>query len=687
MTQNDATTSEDTTSDDRRTEDGCFLLEEIYSFCELVTTVGAHAASSQETAAPAKARIEGSVMEWGSIWDVEIILTVEELRAASGEYVEELITCFFEKSMEKKPEFVRKTAELFVDLFKKEVVGAAVFEKSLCSFMEVIEDVSIDVPDVYKRTGTFLGRLVSAGVVKISALPEIFMPLTDSPAMKPPGPKLLAETLINIRETDGTEVLEGLVSSSSSASGSGSDESLSSVGVVDWKLFWPADKRNDDAVAEWIIQHDLFVLDPTLKIVKGLKGRFGKEGVENPPSLLAYWETCLQWVTEAVTTKNLTLRPDCEERVVQTILDFVIPKLAEVTSWLDVAAPLEYKPPKDTSYEGSGQVLSYLAITMSQQMSAGRRKGLGIFTNMSTIQFVLVDCSACNYNPRFDFLPTGSVNTLNSGSTGGFSLLCAVLQGPHVNTGFQLQQLTFEIGGESYRVRRHLGTGGWSNVYEIRKHLAEKQLNSSVLPLVVHPQSSQSQTPPRRLRDGMLMNPIGVPLLEQIEREASVVNAQGGQTLDPSRFQRAVWKYVEMIIDAIRDIHTASYIHNDLRPHNIIVNDNNIIIINWQTVSTSLAGTTLTTISGSTPFLPNRFLASFTLPDHIALGYPVRVADDLETLTYAAIRDLDPEDPLSLFYKEVMKDETGRVEYDELKNIARKAREGETRREFLQPRL
>ncbi|KAJ3063428.1 hypothetical protein HK102_008471, partial [Quaeritorhiza haematococci] len=218
----------------------------------------------------------------------------------------------------------------------------------------------------------------------------------------------------------------------------------------------------------------------------------------DPPSLLAHWETCLQWVTEAVTTKNLTLRPDCEEQVVQTILDFVIPKLAvevcqipefsyikktlhnpqktpdgllhsplqEVTSWLDVAVPLEYKPPKDTSYEGSGQVLGYLAIIMSQ-LSAGCRKGLGIFTNMNTIQFVLVDGSAYNYTPRFDFLPTRSVNTLNSGPTRGFALLCAVLQGPLVNNGFQLQPLTFKIGGESYHVRRHLGTGGQSNVYKV----------------------------------------------------------------------------------------------------------------------------------------------------------------------------------------------------------------------------
>ncbi|KAJ3088234.1 proteasome regulatory particle base subunit [Quaeritorhiza haematococci] len=177
-----------------------------------------------------------------------------------------------------------------------------------------------------------------------------------------------------------------------------------------------------------------------------------------------------QWIGEVVKTEVLTLHKDCDESVVQKVLDFIIPKLLaasnvdpplayisktlydpyktaaglfharsqQVSSWHDDVAPIEYKPPRDTTDEGAGKALSYLAVVMEKQASRGRRRGLGVYTNFLTIQFMLLDGNRSFYTPRLNFLSLHSSPPVSDPSE-GFALFCALLHGTLSDMGYHSQ--------------------------------------------------------------------------------------------------------------------------------------------------------------------------------------------------------------------------------------------------------
>lgn len=145
--------------------------------------------------------------------------------------------------------------------------------------MEMLEDLAIDVPEAFKFMGIYFGVLVSAGVLSLADVQSLSASLLSSSALKPPGPKLLAEIFNHIKTEKGESALEQLWEKEKRG--------------VDLVNFWPAAKRSPDAVAGWMDDNGFFFMDPLMKIVRGLKHRLTKEDSS----------TVIAWLEESVDDK------------------------------------------------------------------------------------------------------------------------------------------------------------------------------------------------------------------------------------------------------------------------------------------------------------------------------------------------------------------------------------------------
>ncbi|TPX67204.1 hypothetical protein SpCBS45565_g03917 [Spizellomyces sp. 'palustris'] len=215
------------------------------------------------TKGQAGTKFDGILEEWFSLLDVnEVILSLKELGA--DEYHSDFVDSLLNKSWEKKPDVIKKSVKLLLKLLDEGLVTSEDLKDILAPHVEFIDDMAIDVPDQYKNAGHLLGRLVASDALTLHTVLELSAPLLSISSMKPPGARLLAEILKDIKSLEGDNGLVDIVTKDS----------------VDLKEWWPKEKRTDEILADWLDANGLFVLAPELETLKGLKWRLGKDNVE-----------------------------------------------------------------------------------------------------------------------------------------------------------------------------------------------------------------------------------------------------------------------------------------------------------------------------------------------------------------------------------------------------------------------
>ncbi|TPX31440.1 hypothetical protein SeMB42_g07763 [Synchytrium endobioticum] len=160
-----------------------------------------------------------------------------------GEYHSQAISAILEKVTEKKRNDYIKTADLLVHLAKNEIVTADVIVACLTQYVEAIEDISIDVPEIFKNVAILLSRLLHTGAIRLSQIPQICAGIIDSPARSLPAPKLLAETLYDTKKEYGLDTYSILIRDITSSSNEAG---------FDLRELFPVNQRTEVVIAEFL---------------------------------------------------------------------------------------------------------------------------------------------------------------------------------------------------------------------------------------------------------------------------------------------------------------------------------------------------------------------------------------------------------------------------------------------------
>ncbi|TPX32771.1 hypothetical protein SeLEV6574_g08438 [Synchytrium endobioticum] len=160
-----------------------------------------------------------------------------------GEYHSQAISAILEKVSEKKRNDYIKTADLLVHLAKNDIVTADVIVACLTRHVEAIEDISVDVPEIFKNVAILLSRLLYTGAIRLSQIPLICSGIIDSPARIPPAPKLLGETLYETKKEYGPDTYNTLIKAITS---SGNEAGF------DLRELFPGNKRSDVVATEFL---------------------------------------------------------------------------------------------------------------------------------------------------------------------------------------------------------------------------------------------------------------------------------------------------------------------------------------------------------------------------------------------------------------------------------------------------
>eukprot|EP01137_Pigoraptor_chileana_P036489 Opistho-2@32173 len=113
------------------------------------------------------------VEEYFSVADKkEAVACVQELN--NPEYHKEVIVTVVNYAMEHKEVDRERAADLFSALFDAGVLNSEQYIQGLSMILEFIEDVAIDIPQVYQFVGAFIGRAVADGHLEFApVVPEL----------------------------------------------------------------------------------------------------------------------------------------------------------------------------------------------------------------------------------------------------------------------------------------------------------------------------------------------------------------------------------------------------------------------------------------------------------------------------------------------------------------------------------
>ncbi|KAJ3122607.1 hypothetical protein HK100_011905 [Physocladia obscura] len=194
----------------------------------------------------ATAKYSGFVEEWFSIYDVnEVIAGHKEL--GTNEFNVAFLTHLINETLNRKAEAVQKTSVLIPALVEAGSVSVENVNAAFTATAELLEDISFDVPGVYKFFGVFYGALVASNDEQFT-LASLQVALNDSietTMRKPPIPGIVAEVLNTVRRLKGED---GLIE-------------VCSRQTVELLAFWPAAKRTQQILAEWKESNNLKCLD------------------------------------------------------------------------------------------------------------------------------------------------------------------------------------------------------------------------------------------------------------------------------------------------------------------------------------------------------------------------------------------------------------------------------------------
>lgn len=210
----------------------------------------------------AKVKIEGMVKEFHSINDYnEVVLCIKDLK--SSEHHAEIVEQFVNSSLEKKIEAIERVGGLLGRLVKENVINNDSVVKGFGAVIELIEDVAIDIPGVYR----YVGQMMYTAGVSMQDLVTLVQSLSHSPSM--PGLKLLSEYLKALKDAEGEDGVARRVKQH----------------PVNLRQLFP--NKSDEQLADALERAGMFALNPPLKVVKHLKRSLGSEDVDD---IITYFE-------------------------------------------------------------------------------------------------------------------------------------------------------------------------------------------------------------------------------------------------------------------------------------------------------------------------------------------------------------------------------------------------------------
>ncbi|KAJ3110913.1 hypothetical protein HDU96_006151 [Phlyctochytrium bullatum] len=195
-------------------------------------------------------KIDSAAEEWFSIFDQSEFAAIQK-ELGTDEYNQDLVSKVLTDSLDKKPEQIRKTADLLNYLVKESVVSMVDVIGSIKDVIEILDDMSIDVPGVYRHMGTYFSRLLvlESEELSLETMVTLLEPVIETKARIPEVPKLLAETFICFKANEGEDFASKYLRENN----------------VDLRRFWPSDRRSDEIVAEWMESNGLMFLNPLMK--------------------------------------------------------------------------------------------------------------------------------------------------------------------------------------------------------------------------------------------------------------------------------------------------------------------------------------------------------------------------------------------------------------------------------------
>jgi len=120
----------------------------------------------------AKKRIENTFKEYVSQRNLdEALLSIKEI--GTDEHNKHLVHYLIDKYSDAKPQEVEAATDLIVELYKNKILSSDVILKEIEENAEFIEDMMIDIPDIYKFYGTFLTKLISVEALTLKDLDGI----------------------------------------------------------------------------------------------------------------------------------------------------------------------------------------------------------------------------------------------------------------------------------------------------------------------------------------------------------------------------------------------------------------------------------------------------------------------------------------------------------------------------------
>ena len=132
----------------------------------------------------------------------------------------------------------------------------------------------------------------------------------------------------------------------------------------------------------------------------------------------------------------------------------------ERPTWVNIISPIEFKVNSSNTREGMGQTISYVSITLLQQVIFGREKSVGVYSNWESIT-VLGFWKSQSYETNN--LPLFSA--VRQQPTEGFEYLCRVLNSPRFSLGYFGLPEKVIVGRNTYTVDGFLSQGANSVVY------------------------------------------------------------------------------------------------------------------------------------------------------------------------------------------------------------------------------
>ncbi|KAJ3334218.1 hypothetical protein HDU76_006590 [Blyttiomyces sp. JEL0837] len=239
-----------------------------------------------------------------------------------------------------------------------------------------------------------------------------------------------------------------------------------------------------------------------------------------------------------------------------------------------------------------------------------------------------------------------------------FTALLELLACSPAQLGYEPPPKFIKFNGSDVKALKALGAGANSEVYLVEKesdkyalkrskhfcsdlseHLVDEAANIAVLRQKLEQNASiiPSVIDLDLTGECMLISPAGTSLLARIDSEVN--DAISGSELKGAEGDRLVkirlglvQKWSKHWLLALSQIHQLGKVcHNDMRPHNVIFYNSNVVIIDWECMST--IGQSLYMFRCNVYFMADRILIKYYGDSPEANVQSSRV-DDLETMAY-----------------------------------------------------